>query len=163
MHSESGCTCLGDSESAGKGILSAVMSRITGNADKASGAPAASNGKEAKQGEDAQKKSVPELQASLPHVATRHVPTMTTADNSPSMPLCEQACIKAEHVSFAVFAHMLSVNRLEYPLQHMSSVCFLLNIAHGKHEAPPRYTAYHKSACATRERVTATAALIQQL
>lgn len=61
----------GDSESAGKGILSAVMSRITGNADKASDAPAASNGTEAKQGEDTQKKSVPELQASLPPVATR--------------------------------------------------------------------------------------------
>ena len=79
-------TCSGDSESAGNGILSAVMSRITGNADKASDAPAASNGTEAKQGEDTQKKSVPELQASLPPVATRHVPTVTNADDSHSTP-----------------------------------------------------------------------------
>ena len=94
----------GDSESAGKGILSAVMSRITGNTDKASNAPAASNGTEAKQGEDTQKKSVPELQASLPHVATRHVPTLTTANDFQSMSLYEQACVKTQNVSFAVCA-----------------------------------------------------------
>ena len=86
MRSDFKYTCSGDSESAGKGILSAVMSRITGNADKASDAPAASNGTEAKQGEDTQKKSVPELQASLPPVATRHVPTVTNADDSHSTP-----------------------------------------------------------------------------
>ena len=96
------CLSSGDNEGAGKGILSAVMNRITGNGDKASDAPATSNGAEAKQAEDAQKKSVPELQASLPHVATRHVPT--TADNCEFMPLYEQACVKADHVSFAVFA-----------------------------------------------------------
>ena len=114
----------GDSESTGKGILSAVMSRITGNADKASDAPAASNGTEAKQGEDSQKKSVPEIQASLPHVATRHVPTMPTADDSQPMPLYEQACVKAEHVTFAVFIFFhacfvltgLSISCKQHPL-----------------------------------------------
>ena len=64
----------------GKGILSAVMSRITGNTDQATDKAAAPDkppqGAETKQenGEKKsppEKKSVPELQASLPPVATR--------------------------------------------------------------------------------------------
>ncbi len=68
-------TVAGEAESAGKGILSAVMNRITGSTDKASdkasdGAPG-TNGAEAKQADSPERKSVPELQASLPPVATR--------------------------------------------------------------------------------------------
>ena len=105
------CLSSGDSDSTGKGILSAVMSRITGNADKASDAPASSNGTEAQQGEDAQKKkSMPELQASLPHVATRHVPSMTNAEDS-------------QRTSFA------STGLSIHCKLHLLSVRFLLNIA----------------------------------
>ena len=71
-----------DQSGGGKGILSAVMSRITGG-EKAEGGKdngaAGSDGAEAKpadaaetqEGTEKEKKGVPELQASLPPVATR--------------------------------------------------------------------------------------------
>jgi len=140
------CLSSGDSESAGKGILSAVMNRITGNADKASDAPAASNGTEAKQNEDAQKKSVPELQASLPHVATRHVPTLTTADDSHLMPVYEEACAKTQHISFAVFA-FCHTSFMSTGSSILCKYIFCLVFAqYCKHEVSPRCTAYQMSA-----------------